>query len=157
MPNQNNTQNNDQNYKDYVDEISPKPTYIKNYIMAFIVGGIICIIGQAINDSYMHLAGLDKKTAATWTSITLIFIGSFLTGIGVYDKIASFAGAGTVVPITGFSNAVVSPAIEFKKEGFVFGVAAKMFTIAGPVLVYGIGTSVIIGLVYYVLELMGIV
>ena len=74
MPNQNNTQNNDQNYKDYVDEISPKPTYIKNYIMAFIVGGIICIIGQAINDSYMHLAGLDKKTAATWTSITLIFI-----------------------------------------------------------------------------------
>ena len=87
----------------------------------------------------------------------MIFIGALLTGVGVYDKIASFAGAGTVVPITGFSNAVVSPAIEFKKEGFVFGVAAKMFTIAGPVLVYGIGTSVLIGLVYYILGIIGII
>ena len=87
----------------------------------------------------------------------MIFIGALLTGFGVYDKIASFGGAGTVVPITGFSNAVLSPAIEFKKEGFVFGVAAKMFTIAGPVLVYGIGTSVIIGIIYYILGLLGIV
>lgn len=101
--------------------------------------------------------GIEEETAKLWLPIIMIFIGALLTGLGVYDKIARFAGAGTVVPITGFSNAVVSPAIEFKKEGFVFGVAAKMFTIAGPVLVYGIGTSVIIGLVYYFLGLMGIV
>ena len=101
--------------------------------------------------------GVEEEAAKQWLPIIMIFIGALLTGFGVYDKIASFAGAGTVVPLTGFSNAVVSPAIEFKKEGFVFGVAAKMFTIAGPVLVYGIGTSVIIGLVYYVLGLLGIV
>ena len=100
---------------------------------------------------------MDEEAAKQWLPIIMIFIGALLTGFGVYDKIASFGGAGTVVPITGFSNAVVSPAIEFKKEGFVFGVAAKMFTIAGPVLVYGIGTSVIIGIIYYILELLGIV
>ena len=153
MPNQNNTQNNDQNYKDYVDEISPKPTYIKNYIMAFIVGGIICIIGQAINDSYMHLAGLDKKTAATWTSITLIFIGSFLTGIGVYDLIGRRAGAGSIIPITGFANSIVAPAIEFKSEGHVMGIGAKMFTIAGPVLVFGITASIVYGLIIWIFRL----
>ena len=154
MPNQNNTQNNDQNYKDYVDEISPKPTYIKNYIMAFIVGGIICIIGQAINDSYMHLAGLDKKTAATWTSITLIFIGSFLTGIGVYDLIGRRAGAGSIIPITGFANSVAAPAIEFQNEGMVMGVGAKIFTIAGPVILYGIFTSWVLGVCYWVWSVM---
>ncbi len=100
---------------------------------------------------------MDEEAAKQWLPIIMIFIGALLTGFGVYDKIASFGGAGTVVPITGFSNAVVSPAIEFKKEGFVFGVAAKMFTIAGPVLVYGIGTSVIIGIIYYILGLLGIV
>ena len=101
--------------------------------------------------------GVDKELAKAWLPIIMIFLGALLTGVGVYDKIATFGGAGTVVPITGFSNAVVSPAIEFKKEGFVFGVAAKMFTIAGPVLVYGIGTSVIIGIIYYILGLWGIV
>lgn len=93
-----------------------------------------------------------EETSAL-TSIIMVFIGALLTGVGIYDKIASFAGAGTVVPITGFANAVVAPAIEFKKEGFVFGVAAKMFTIAGPVLVYGIGSSVIIGLIYYFINI----
>ena len=131
-------------------EMAPKPKYLKNVLLAFLVGGAICTIGQFI-------FGIDEETAKLWLPIIMIFIGALLTGIGVYDKIASFAGAGTIVPITGFSNAMVSPAIEFKKEGFVFGVAAKMFTIAGPVLVYGIGTSVIIGLVYYFLGLMGIV
>ncbi len=137
-------------------EMAPKPKYFKNILLAFLVGGTICTIGQFILNMLIKF-GIDEETAKLWLPIIMVFIGALLTGIGVYDKIASFAGAGTVVPITGFSNAVVSPAIEFKKEGFVFGVAAKMFTIAGPVLVYGIGTSVIIGLVYYVLELMGIV
>ena len=138
-------------YKKYVDEISPKPKYLKNYTLAFIVGGIICLIGQIINDLYSKVGNLDKIPASTATSITLIFIGAFLTGLGVYDLIGKRAGAGSIIPITGFANAVVSPAIEFKKEGFVFGVAAKMFTIAGPVLVYGIGSSVIIGIIYYLL------
>lgn len=137
-------------------EMAPKPKYFKNIVLAFIVGGTICTIGQFILNMLIKF-GVDKEVAKIWLPIIMIFIGALLTGIGVYDKIASFGGAGTVVPITGFSNAVVSPAIEFKKEGFVFGVAAKMFTIAGPVLVYGIGTSVIIGLVYYVLGLFGIV
>ena len=126
------------------------------FFNAFIVGGIICTIGQFILNIMLRF-GIDEEAAKQWLPIIMIFIGALLTGFGVYDKIASFGGAGTVVPITGFSNAVVSPAIEFKKEGFVFGVAAKMFTIAGPVLVYGIGTSVIIGIIYYILGLLGIV
>lgn len=137
-------------------EMAPKPQYFKNIVLAFIVGGIICTIGQFILNIMLNF-GVNEETAKQWLPIIMIFIGAILTGFGVYDKIASFGGAGTVVPITGFSNAVVSPAIEFKKEGFVFGVAAKMFTIAGPVLVYGIGTSVIIGIVYYILGLLGIV
>ena len=136
--------------------MAPKPQYFKNIILAFIVGGIICTIGQFILNIMLRF-GIDEEAAKQWLPIIMIFIGALLTGFGVYDKIASFGGAGTVVPITGFSNAVVSPAIEFKKEGFVFGVAAKMFTIAGPVLVYGIGTSVIIGIIYYILGLLGIV
>ena len=136
--------------------MAPKPQYFKNIILAFIVGGIICTIGQFILNIMLRF-GMDEEAAKQWLPIIMIFIGALLTGFGVYDKIASFGGAGTVVPITGFSNAVVSPAIEFKKEGFVFGVAAKMFTIAGPVLVYGIGTSVIIGIIYYILGLLGIV
>ncbi|MBU5335636.1 stage V sporulation protein AC [Intestinibacter bartlettii] len=153
MPNQKDSKNSDQNYKDYVEQISPKPTYIKNYIMAFIVGGIICMIGQGINDSYMNFAGLDKKTAATCTSITLIFIGAFLTGVGVYDLIGRVAGAGSIIPITGFANSIVSPAMEFKREGYVMGVGANLFKIAGPVLVYGIGSSILFGFVYYIVQI----
>lgn len=137
-------------------ETKPKPKYFKNIVLAFIVGGLICVIGQFILNMLIKF-GIDKESAKLWDPIIMVFLGALLTGIGVYDKIATFGGAGTVVPITGFANAMVSPAIEFKKEGFVFGVAAKMFTIAGPVLVYGIGSSVIIGLVYYVLTLLGIV
>lgn len=137
-------------------EAKPKPKYFKNIVLAFIVGGIICVIGQFVLNILIKF-GVSKEDAKLWVPIIMIFLGALLTGIGVYDKIASFGGAGTVVPITGFSNAMVSPAIEFKKEGFVFGVAAKMFTIAGPVLVYGIGSSVVVGLVYYVLILLGIV
>lgn len=143
----------DKDYKKYVDEISPKPTYIKNYIFAFIVGGIICCIGQGINDLYKNFANLDKLAAANATSITLIFIGAFLTGLGVYDLIGKKAGAGSIIPITGFANSIVSPAMEFKREGYVLGVSANLFKIAGPVLVYGIGSSILCGLVYYIFTL----
>lgn len=143
-------------YKTLSKEIKPKPKYFKNIIFAFIVGGIICILGQWILNLLIHY-GISEKQSKEWVPIIMILIGAILTGFGVYDRIASFAGAGTVVPITGFSNAVVSPAIEFKKEGFVLGVAAKMFTIAGPVLVYGIGSSVVIGIIYYFLQMYGLV
>lgn len=129
-------------------EEKPKPKIIKNCIWAFVIGGIICDIGQLVMN-FLSKYDFTKDQVGTITSIILVFFGALLTGIGIYDKLAEKAGAGTVVPITGFSNAIVSAAIEYKKEGFVFGVAAKMFTIAGPVLVYGIGSSVIIGIIYY--------
>lgn len=131
----------------------PKPNTVKNCFFAFLVGGIICDIGQLFNNYFKYI-GVPKEDIGTCVSIIMVFIGAFLTGVGIYDKIAAFAGAGTVVPITGFSNSIVSPAMEFKKEGYVFGVAAKMFTIAGPVLVYGIGSSVLIGIIYYIIKLL---
>ena len=133
-------------------QIKPKPEIVKHCFRAFWVGGVICTIAQLINN-FISNYDFTREEAATITSIVMVFLGALLTGIDVYAKIAEYAGAGTVVPITGFSNAVVSPAIEFKKEGFVFGVAAKMFTIAGPVLVYGIGSAVIIGIIYYIITL----
>ena len=141
------------NYKQYVEEISPKPKYLKNYTLAFIVGGIICVIGQGINDLYMKVLGLDKMAASTSTSITLIFIGALLTGLGVYDLIGKRAGAGSIIPITGFANSIVSPAMEYKREGYVLGVGANLFKVAGPVLVYGIGSSILCGFFYYIFTL----
>ena len=141
------------NYKQYVEEISPKPKYLKNYTLAFIIGGIICVIGQGINDLYIKILGLDKMAAATSTSITLIFIGALLTGLGVYDLIGKRAGAGSIIPITGFANSIVSPAMEYKREGYVLGVGANLFKIAGPVLVYGIGSSILCGFFYYIFTL----
>ena len=140
-------------YNKYVDQVSPKPTYVKNYILAFIVGGIICMIGQGINDFFMKVITLDKLAASSATSITLIFIGSFLTGLGVYDLIGKRAGAGSIIPITGFANSIVSPAMEFKREGYVLGVGANMFKIAGPVLVYGVGSSILFGFIYYLVKI----
>ncbi|GAA0718455.1 stage V sporulation protein AC [Clostridium malenominatum] len=140
-------------FKQLSTEIEPKYSTLKNCFFAFIVGGIICCIGQFFNNYFLS-KGIPKEEVGTYVSIIMVFIGALLTGLGVYDKIATFAGAGTVVPITGFSNSIVSPAIEFKKEGYVFGVGAKMFTIAGPVLVYGISSSVIVGLVYYFLKML---
>ena len=137
-------------YKQMAKEATPKSEIFKNCLKAFLVGGIICDIGQLIMN-IIESFGYPKEQVMNIVPIIMVFIGAVLTGTGIYGKIASFGGAGTVVPITGFSNAVVAPAIEFKKEGFVFGVAAKMFTIAGPVLVYGIGSSVIIGIIYYLL------
>lgn len=135
--------------KDYdklVKEKSPNSPMGKDIFFAALVGGIICVIGQFILNFYKN-SGLSETDAAAATSISLIAIGALLTGLKLYDKLAKFAGAGTIVPITGFSNAIVSPALEFKSEGFVLGMAAKMFTIAGPVLVFGIAASVLYGLV----------
>lgn len=141
-----------QRFQTLSKESEPKPQLVRNCIRAFLVGGIICDIGQLISNIFLQL-GFPKEQVSSISVIIMIFIGALLTGVGIYDKIANYGGAGTVVPITGFANAVVAPAIEFKKEGFVLGVAAKIFTIAGPVLVYGIGTSVIIGLIYYIKDL----
>ena len=129
-------------------ELEPKPNYIKRFIMAFIIGGIFCAIGELTFKFYARF-GLDELQVRSLGSMTMIFIGALLTGIGVYDKIANVAGAGSIVPITGFANAMSSPAIEFKKEGVVFGTCVKMFTIAGSVIVFGISSSVFIGLIYF--------
>ncbi|MGG5462681.1 stage V sporulation protein AC [Clostridium sp. B9] len=143
-------------FEELEEEIRPKPKVFKNCVMAFIVGGLICVIGQFIRNTLLA-NGFPEEQVASITPMTMVFLGALLTGLGIYDKIASKAGAGTIVPITGFSNAMVSPAIEFKKEGFVMGVGANMFKIAGPVLVYGTGTSVIVGVIYYLLLRYGLV
>ena len=133
-------------YKKYADRHAPRSHAARNICRAFVVGGLICCFGQLLINLY-GLAGLDEQSAATASSITLVLLGALLTGLGVYDDIAKFAGAGTLVPITGFANSVVSPALEFKTEGFITGTAAKMFVIAGPVIVYGVSTSVFYGLI----------
>lgn len=138
-------------FQQLTSEIKPKSNLLKNCVNAFIVGGIFCSIGQFFSNYFLRI-GVPKDDVSTYVSIVMVFIGALLTGIGIYDKIAGFAGAGSVVPITGFANSIVSPAMEFKKEGFIFGVGAKMFVIAGPVLVYGIGSSVIVGVIYYFLK-----
>ena len=137
-----------QEYTKYVSEKSPKSSLLKDCLMAFLVGGLICTIGQVLLEIYTNM-GLDKKASASMVSVTMIFIGALLTGLGLYSKIGKYAGAGSIVPITGFANSIVSPAMEFKTEGLILGLAAKMFTIAGPVIVYGTITSVIIGLVKF--------
>lgn len=137
-------------YKTLVEKKSPNSPILRDVLFAFLFGGAICTIGQAISDIYANFLLLDKEAASMATSVTLIFLGALLTGLNVYDKIAVYAGAGTIVPITGFANSIVSPAMEFKSEGYVLGMAAKMFTIAGPVLVFGISTSIICGLVMWI-------
>ncbi len=133
-------------YQKEVRERAPKSPAGLQILKAFLVGGLICVLGQGIHDLAL-LIPLSDRDASTVSSITLIFLTALLTGLGVFDQIASFAGAGTVVPITGFANSVVSPAMEYRPEGFVLGVGAKMFTVAGPVLVYGIAASVLVGLI----------
>lgn len=133
-------------YNEYVKKMSPNSPLWMDMLKAFVSGGLICCVGQLILNIYMGF-GVSQDNAATATSITLVFLGALLTGLGVYDRMARFSGAGTLVPITGFANSVVAPALEFKTEGFITGTAAKMFVIAGPVIVYGISTSVIYGLI----------
>ncbi|MGN0503822.1 MAG: stage V sporulation protein AC [Ruminococcus sp.] len=135
-------------YSRLLKEKSPKSPVLKDCIFAFLIGGFICTLGEALTSLYTYLK-ISEDDAKTLTSVTLVFIGVLLTAFGLYDRIAKYAGAGTLVPITGFANSVASPAIEFKFEGFVLGVGAKMFTIAGPVIVYGVTASVVYGLIYY--------
>lgn len=135
-------------YQNKFNRVKPKPPLLKNCLWAFIVGGIICTIGQYVMNYFIN-CGLSPKDAAGPTSVIMVFAGAFLTGLGVYDEIGQRAGAGSIVPITGFANSIVSPAIEFKREGYVFGIGAKMFIIAGPVLVYGMLTAFFIGLIYF--------
>ena len=137
-----------QEYAQYVKEMSPNSPLWKDVLWAFLVGGLICVLGQAIMNGFTAM-GLDETNAGTATSITLVFLSALLTGLSIYDDIAKRAGAGTLVPITGFANAVVSPAIEFQSENFINGVASKMFVIAGPVIVYGTVASVIYGIIYW--------
>lgn len=137
--------------EEYQKKVSKKEKspVIKDLIMAFVIGGLICVLGQAITDISKSY-GFDKETAGSITSATLIFLSGLFTGLGLYEKLAKYAGAGTLVPITGFANAMVSPAIEFKNEGLIFGVGAKLFVIAGPVIVYGVSASIIGGIIYYI-------
>ncbi len=135
------------------EQPKPKKKIGQHMIISFLVGGLICTLGQLFNDFIMNY-GINAKEAAMLTTITLVFMGSFLTGIGVYDRIGRVAGAGSIVPITGFANSIVACAMEFKSEGPVFGVGAKMFNIAGPVLVYGTVSSWIVGFIYYIILLL---
>ena len=133
-------------YKKYTERHAPRSPVGKNLLWAFLIGGLICCLGQFLMNLYLSL-GLDEEGAATAESISLVFLGALLTGLGLYDTIAKRAGAGTLVPITGFANSVVAPALEFKTEGFITGTAVKMFSIAGPVIVFGISASVVYGLI----------
>ena len=135
-------------YGKLVEEMSPKSPIGKDCINAFWIGGMICVIGQVFVNWYGNL-GLDKEAAGTAASMTLVALSALLTGLSLYDNLAKHAGAGTLVPITGFANAIAAPAVEFKTEGFILGVGAKMFTIAGPVIVYGVSASVVYGLIYW--------
>lgn len=140
-------------YSKLVNKVSPPSPKGRDFLSAFVIGGLICVIGQLFREWFLYL-GLDDKTTGMCVSVILIFASALLTGLKLFEKIAIHAGAGTLVPITGFANAVVSPAIEFKPEGFILGVGAKMFTIAGPVIVYGTVASVVYGLIYWITTLL---
>lgn len=146
-----------QEYNEYVEQVTPKSNLCASMAKAFLVGGIICVIGQVILNTAMNTFGLDKETAGSWCSMLLILLSIILTGFNIYPTFAKWGGAGALVPITGFANGVAAPAIEFKKEGQVFGIGCKIFTIAGPVILYGIFTSWVLGLIYWVLKLVGVV
>ena len=139
-------------YQQLVEEMAPKSPMWRDCFNAFWIGGLICALGQAFVNWYSSL-GLDKTAAGTAASMTLVALSALLTGLSLYDDIAKVAGAGTLVPITGFANSISAPAVEFKTEGFILGVGAKMFTIAGPVIVYGVGSSVVYGLIFWITTL----
>ena len=146
-----NPQDTKKDYQNYVDQKTPNSPIYKNCFNAFWVGGLICVIGQMIS-SYCKIQGLDTQISGTIVSIILIGISAFLTSLNCFNKIGKFAGAGSLIPITGFANSIVSPAMEYKSEGYVMGVGAKMFTVAGPVLVYGISSSIIVGIIYFIFK-----
>lgn len=144
-----------QKFEKYVKEVTPTHNLGLQMLKAFLVGGIICTLGQFLMNYTQNSLGMDKQTAGSWCSLILILLAVLLTGLNVYPGIVKWGGAGALVPITGFANSVAAPAIEFKKEGWVFGVGCKIFTIAGPVILYGILSSWVLGLVYWVLKTIG--
>ena len=136
-------------YDQLVKRLTPGSNYLQGYVRAFWVGGLICVIGQLISIAGEEWLGMTDASASMLTSVVLIFLGTTLTGLGVYDDIGRYAGAGSIVPITGFANSIASPAIEFRREGLVLGVGAKLFAVSGPVLVYGIVSSIVVGIIYW--------
>ena len=140
-------------YEKLVKSLSPKSPIVKDCVFAFLIGGLICALGQVILNGYTALE-LDETAAGTATSMTLVALSALFTGLSLYDNLAKYGGAGTLVPITGFANAVAAPAVEFKTEGFILGVGAKMFTIAGPVIVYGVSASVVYGFIYWICQIL---
>lgn len=145
-----------QEYNEYVKQVTPTHSLPANMLKAFITGGAICVVGQVILNVAAGTFGLDKDTAGSWCSLLLVLLSVVLTGFNIYPSLANWGGAGALVPITGFANSVAAPAIEFQKEGQVFGIGCKIFTIAGPVILFGIFTSWALGLIYWILKLMGI-
>ena len=135
-------------YPDIVSKNSPKNELLKNSLRAFWVGGSICLGGQLLTNFYKY-SGFSKEDASTMTTMTLVFLAAFFTATNVYDKLGNYAGGGSIIPITGFANSMVSAAMEYKKEGYVYGVGAKLFTVAGPVIIYGVISSVVVGVIYY--------
>ena len=133
-------------YENLVQQVKPKPPLFKHCVWAFIVGGLICLLAQLIMN-YLLNQGIGKVEASSYTAVIMIFLGAFLTGIGIYDELGKRAGAGSIVPITGFANAIVASAMEFKREGYIFGVGARIFTVAGPTLLFGFVVAVLIGLI----------
>lgn len=138
-------------YKKYVDSKSSDSKVIRNVCRAYLVGGLICAVGQFFSNSFKQM-GFDPEITSSLTSMTMVFLGVLFTGLNVYDDLGRFAGAGSIVPITGFANSIVSPAMEYKSEGYVLGIGARMFLIAGPVLVYGISASIVAGMIHYLLR-----
>lgn len=146
-----------QQYQEYVKEVTPTHNLGTQMLKAFVTGGAICVVGQIILNYCTGSLGMDKETAGSWCSLLLVLLSVVLTGFNIYPAIVKWGGAGALVPITGFANSVAAPAIEFKKEGQVFGIGCKIFTIAGPVILYGIFTSWLLGFGYWVLKVMGVV
>ena len=138
------------NYIEYVKAISPKTKQKRSLFHAFWVGGLICSIGQTFRYVLQYFVGLSGDELSSYVSLIMVFLGAILTGLGIYDRIGKYAGGGSIVPITGFANSVVSPAMEFKTEGYIYGTAAKMFIVAGPIIVFGIASSVLVGLLYFI-------
>ena len=154
--NQENKNMSPEEYKEYVKEKTPESNLPANMAKAFVVGGAICVLGQMILN-YCRNLGMKDDTAASWTSLILVLLSVIFTGLNLYCRLAQWGGAGALVPITGFANSVAAPAIEYKKEGQVFGIGCKIFTIAGPVILYGIFTSWVLGLIYWIGKMMGVV
>lgn len=138
-------------YVEYAEKKSPKSKILRNIVRAFVVGGLICVVAQVFSN-FLKARGLSLEETGSLTSLIMIFLGVLFTGLNIYDELGRYAGAGSIVPITGFANSIVSPAMEFKSEGYILGVGAKMFVIAGPVLVYGITASVVVGILYYLIK-----